>query len=901
MKSKLLTFLICFMLLVSTTAYSLTIREVQEGDYVDQVVTLQGVVTAIFEGSTRYTVLPDSVRISRGIISYINEVNYDLGDEISVTGSIDEYYDLTEMKDVTSSSLVTSGNSVEPLVIKAGDFATSNPIEAEKYESVLIRLNDLVVTNADLGYGEWEISDTSGSCRVDDMGDYSYTPIANDTLAAVIGIGWYGYSEYKIQPRNDADIILPGPPTIANLEWNPLLPTSNDTVFISASISDDGTVESVSLYYTTTGVAPFTEVIMKDDGTSGDATVGDNIYTTFIPPLADQSKVNYYIQAIDDLDSTSTSPDNAPSNTYIYGVSDTPSKVVLNEILADPPADTDVNNDGNANTTEDEFVELFNYGDIDVSLTNWTIKVNGELRHTFEAGEDIAKETYATVFGGGTPSGFESLEGNVYTASTGALYLINAGAIVLLSNAEGIPMDVLKYPEGDLAGGDNVSMIRDPDGTGNWRNYDTDIDADIFTPQEINVPNWPVIISTYVMTPTTMKIRFSKQLDQTIAEDINNYKIYAGTDTLTILQASVDIARVTLTLADSMSNIEYKVSISNLEDTENHIMPETETDTFKGWRKLYSIADLRLDADEDGTPDMDGDTNITVRGVVTIGGNLLSTSQCKAYIQDTTGLGIMCFDYDYWTQLNTQGNYVEVTGELDYYISSGCEIGTYELKITELTLLDTVSNILDSELVKIEEKRWVQIANSTYEGTYMLLNGIITECETGVGGGANVIIDDLYTIRIWESTGIDMSDERFEVGNEINVAGVGGFYRDSFQLLVGYIDDIELIPLTYGEAATLTVPAKPFAPDLGEKFDITYNAPMGSEVLLRIFDIEGREVTTLHQGTSLAGRTIEWDGTDNLHRRLPIGVYIIHIQARDTKNGNISTDKAPIIIGTPLK
>ena len=345
MKSKLLTFLICFMLLVSTTAYSLTIREVQEGDYVDQVVTLQGVVTAIFEGSTRYTVIQDSVGIYSGMIIYSNEVNYDLGDEISVTGSIDEYYDLTEMKDVTSSSLVTSGNSVEPLVIKAGDFATSNPIEAEKYESVLIRLNDLVVTNADLGYGEWEISDTSGSCRVDDMGDYSYTPIANDTLAAVIGIGWYGYSEYKIQPRNDADIILPGPPTIANLEWNPLLPTSNDTVFISASISDDGTVESVSLYYTTTGVAPFTEVIMKDDGTSGDATVGDNIYTTFIPPLADQSKVNYYIQAIDDLDSTSTSPDNAPSNTYIYGVSDTPSKVVLNEILADPPADTDVNND----------------------------------------------------------------------------------------------------------------------------------------------------------------------------------------------------------------------------------------------------------------------------------------------------------------------------------------------------------------------------------------------------------------------------------------------------------------------------------------------------------------------------------------------------------------------------
>ena len=50
--------------------------------------------------------------------------------------------------------------------------------------------------------------------------------------------------------------------------------------------------------------------------------------------------------------------------------------LVMNEILADPPSGADVNGDGTASTTDDEFVELVNVSNRDVGLKNVEIKVN---------------------------------------------------------------------------------------------------------------------------------------------------------------------------------------------------------------------------------------------------------------------------------------------------------------------------------------------------------------------------------------------------------------------------------------------------------------------------------------------------------------------------------------------
>lgn len=55
-----------------------------------------------------------------------------------------------------------------------------------------------------------------------------------------------------------------------------------------------------------------------------------------------------------------------------------PGDLVLNEILADPPANADVDGNGIASTTEDEFVEIVNVSAREVSLANVKIDVNGK-------------------------------------------------------------------------------------------------------------------------------------------------------------------------------------------------------------------------------------------------------------------------------------------------------------------------------------------------------------------------------------------------------------------------------------------------------------------------------------------------------------------------------------------
>jgi len=79
---------------------------------------------------------------------------------------------------------------------------------------------------------------------------------------------------------------------------------------------------------------------------------------------------------------------------------------------------------------------------------------------------------------------------------------------------------------------------------------------------------------------------------------------------------------------------------------------------------------------------------------------------------------------------------------------------------------------------------------------------------------------------------------------------------------------------------SLTVPGRPFVPDLEGEFRILYVAPQGTGVLLRVFDMEGRELFVLAEEIAPAGGlgTVLWDGRDHLRQRLPAGVYVLHLE-----------------------
>ena len=137
--------------------------------------------------------------------------------------------------------------------------------------------------------------------------------------------------------------------------------------------------------------------------------------------------------------------------------------VVINEILADPPAGLlgDANADGAGSITQDEFVEFFNPTTNAIDISGWSLSDAVKTRHIFAGGSIFLPQGILIVFGGGRPQ----LPGIAwFTASTGTLGLNNDTDIITLLDQSGEMIDQVTY--GREAGQDQ-SVVRSPEGTGN--------------------------------------------------------------------------------------------------------------------------------------------------------------------------------------------------------------------------------------------------------------------------------------------------------------------------------------------------------------------------------------------------------------------------------------------------
>ena len=185
---------------------SLTIYEIQyttdpggASPYEGERVETSGVVTAVFESSF---FIQDGTEAWNGINIYPLEA-VSLGDEIILVGDVLEYNGKTEITDIISLQISGTSDLPEPVTISTDDLANS-----ESYEGVLVKVEDVTVTNDDLGYGEWEIDDGSGPCRVDDLGVYTYVPALDDFIYSITGVVDYSYGNFKLEPRDDDDFVF---------------------------------------------------------------------------------------------------------------------------------------------------------------------------------------------------------------------------------------------------------------------------------------------------------------------------------------------------------------------------------------------------------------------------------------------------------------------------------------------------------------------------------------------------------------------------------------------------------------------------------------------------------------------------------------------------------------------
>jgi len=211
-----------------------------------QEVTVTGIVTASTKiGDLGYLYLQDENATAWGGIWCVGLGlnSYYRDEEVTVTGTVEEYFGMTRLN-VSASSKTGNKASITPIIIDPSDSASYANFGWEPYESMLVRYEDpqggtLAISQTNLGFGDYAVSTSAtapisksarilagrqastaySSLNVQLVTDTAYanldgemnvTPIVVDnsmTFDAVEGILFYGFSNFRLLPRNNNDFI----------------------------------------------------------------------------------------------------------------------------------------------------------------------------------------------------------------------------------------------------------------------------------------------------------------------------------------------------------------------------------------------------------------------------------------------------------------------------------------------------------------------------------------------------------------------------------------------------------------------------------------------------------------------------------------------------------------------
>jgi len=123
---------------------------------------------------------------------------------VDVKGLYEEYYDVTEINVTTDlTGYCTYVGDYDGTLVPTSVTVAQLNADPEPWESCFIAvLGLMIVTDNDLGYGEWEAE------LMDDLGqfirfdDYWYDPVdvmIGDCFCCAVGVYWFSYGNWKLQ------------------------------------------------------------------------------------------------------------------------------------------------------------------------------------------------------------------------------------------------------------------------------------------------------------------------------------------------------------------------------------------------------------------------------------------------------------------------------------------------------------------------------------------------------------------------------------------------------------------------------------------------------------------------------------------------------------------------------
>jgi DNA/RNA endonuclease YhcR with UshA esterase domain len=183
--------------------------------YLDHEVTVTGIVTTDVSDFTFYWIQNGSEPWN-GILVFDESTPAKLGDEVRVTGTVDEFGGATEIRGLTAFTLLSENNPVpEPVVLTTGELGTTSAT-AESFEGMLVRVENVGVSDpfpdAPSNFGEFVVDDGSGGVRILNLatsfqGNLDSTFALGDSLLSITGIQHESFGNKKIAPRDINDLV----------------------------------------------------------------------------------------------------------------------------------------------------------------------------------------------------------------------------------------------------------------------------------------------------------------------------------------------------------------------------------------------------------------------------------------------------------------------------------------------------------------------------------------------------------------------------------------------------------------------------------------------------------------------------------------------------------------------
>ena len=837
-----------------------------------QTVTISGIVTAEFWGSSsnRYLYVQDAEGPWNGVVCFEYD-GWDIfdfsssagtvhsvaeGDSVTITGTVEEYYNLTELASITS--VIVHGpavNMISPAVVTPGQIMTGGS-ETEAYEGCLVEIDNVTVDNADLNNGEWSVTDGTNSVRVDDIWDYYYFPESGQALAEVVGVMTYTYSDAKLEPRLARDVVeVDGAPVrlqrIQQVLYSDLMKAGEDedsdkSYMVDETVTIEGIVTMPSgLSYAGAGV----KFIFADvHGGPWSAILSYDPDSAAFPTLFEGD----LIQATGYIDEYSTGPANM---TELF-ITEPINIIDFEQPL--PAIDTVNTGDLLWPTTAEQ------WGNVMVRIEDGIV-TNNDLQYEVFAVDDGTGSILVDDDSDSIATYFETVGpppvGSLVQSMEGWLYHHYG------SNADSTAYKLCPLYVEDIEFGSGPPSI-------------TDLSREPCAPTSSDNE---VAVSCVILD------------NSTISEALVHYSVDGG-DYVSVAMASADDSTFTGVIPVANANtVYYYITATDDGADQSELKTSVYPNNTDHDQLGFHVSDnLTINMVQE-TPWSSGNTlyegcTVTLTGSVTADTAQYTSGYSSYAFQDGTGQwNGLVFDTEEMA-IVTRGDEVSVTGlvtdnDPDWVFKFG---GNTRLINAMVTVTSTGNETPAPTGVSASDLAQTAEEVESYEGVLVKLENVTVSSVnaydwsiTDASGMEALIDEDMGTM----NAGIVMSE--LVEGQELSyIMGIFNYSFGTYKIqirdvadlgtTVGIDDDVKVNPYEYALHDNFP---NPFNPETQIRFTLG-----GQEnVKLVIYDIMGRQVRTLVNGDSFNSgfHVLNWNGRDNLGEKVATGMYIYRIKAGD--------------------